>query len=194
MNVKDIHVGLVITGSFCTFKNFQGYISELADEVKFITPILSESAKNCDTKYNTGAERRGLLEQITGTRAISSISEAEPIGPGKLFDVMVVAPCTGNTLAKLANGITDTTATMAVKAHLRNNRPVVLGISSNDILGQNAKNLGTLLNAKNYYFIPFYQDDPELKEKSMTFKYELLTETIRMALQGKQLQPVVQSK
>jgi dipicolinate synthase subunit B len=190
MEYRDIEVGLVITGSFCTFNEFEGYISELADTVKSVTPIFSESAKTFDTKFNTAAERRGLLEQITGKKAICSIIDAECIGPNKLFDIIVVAPCTGNTLAKLANGITDTTATMAVKAHLRNNRPVVIGISSNDVLGQNAKNLGILLNSKNYYFIPFYQDDPVKKEKSVIFRCELLIDTIEKALEGKQLQPL----
>ena len=188
----NIDVGLVVTGSFCTFNSFAGYISELADAVRSVTPILSESALTFNTKFNTAVERKGLLEQVTGVKAITTINAAEVIGPGQLFDIMVVAPCTGNTLAKLANGITDTTATMAIKAHLRNNRPVVIGISSNDILGQNAKNLGVLLNTKNYYFIPFYQDDPEGKEKSITFKCELLMNTIAKALDGKQLQPIMQ--
>jgi len=189
----DIDVGLVVTGSFCTFNSFAGYISELTDAVRSVTPILSESAHMLDTKFNTSAERKSLLQQITGIKPITTVNAAETIGPGKLFDIIVVAPCTGNTLAKLANGITDTTATMAVKAHLRNNRPVVIGVSSNDILGQNAKNLGVLLNTKNYYFIPFYQDDPLAKEKSITFKCELLMDTITKALQHKQLQPIIQA-
>jgi len=187
----NLDVGLVITGSFCTFNNFVGYISELADAVRTVTPIFSETALLLNTKFNTAVERKGLLEQITGVKSISTITAAEVIGPECLFDIMVVAPCTGNTLSKLANGITDTTATMAVKAHLRNNRPVVIGVSSNDVLGQNAKNLGVLLNTKNYYFIPFYQDDPVAKEKSITFKGELLLETMEKAMQGKQLQPIL---
>ena len=188
----DIDVGLVVTGSFCTFNSFAGYISELTDAVRSVTPILSESALTLDTKFNTAAERKSLLQQITGIKPITTINMAETIGPGHLFDIMVAAPCTGNTLAKLANGITDTTATMAIKAHLRNNRPVVIGVSSNDILGQNAKNLGVLLNTKNFYFIPFYQDDPKTKEKSVTFKCEMLMATIVKALEGKQLQPIMQ--
>lgn len=190
--MQNIDVGLVVTGSFCTFNTFIGYVSELADAVHTVTPILSDVASTLDTKFNTATERKGLLEQITGVKAITTINAAETIGPGELFDIMVVAPCTGNTLAKVANGITDTTATMAIKAHLRNNRPVVIGISSNDILGQNAKNLGVLLNTKNFYFVPFYQDDPAAKEKSVTFKCELLIETMAKALEGKQLQPMLQ--
>jgi dipicolinate synthase subunit B len=194
MDYKAIDVGLVVTGSFCTFNQMEGYISELADGFGSVTPILSETAATLDTKFNTFTERRGVLELITGNRAITAITEAEVIGPSKLFDVVVVAPCTGNTLAKLANGITDTAATMAVKAHLRNNAPVVVGVSSNDILGQNARNLGVLLNTRNYYFIPFYQDDPVGKEKSVTFNCGLMMDTVKMALNGRQIQPLLLSK
>jgi dipicolinate synthase subunit B len=159
-----------------------------------VTPIFSEAVQNTDTRFATARENIRLLTEITGNGGIKSITDAEQAGPQKLFDIITVAPCTGNTLAKIAIGITDNTVTMAVKAHLRNLRPVVIGVSSNDILGANAKNLGVLLNYKNIFFIPFFQDDPINKEKSVTFKPELMIETLRSALMGRQLQPVMTYK
>jgi len=191
VDMCKMDIGLVVTGSFCVFNSFVGYVSELADAVSSVTPVLSFNAAQMDTKFNTAAERIGLLEQITGIKAITTIKEAEVIGPHKLFDLLVVAPCTGNTLAKIAHGITDTPATMAVKAHLRNNRPVVIGVSSNDVLGENAKNFGHLLNTKNFFFIPIYQDDCKGKEKSVTFKCEMLLETVEAAIVGRQVQPLL---
>lgn len=192
MKLEKIKVGLAVTGSFCTFNNFIGHIKELAAEAESVTPIFSESMSGFDTRFNTGKDRKDIVEAITGNAAITTVTEAESIGPESLFDVLVVAPCTGNTLAKLAASITDSTVTMAVKAHLRNNRPVVIGVSTNDGLGGNAKNLGALLNTKNIYFIPFYQDDPVNKEKSLTFVSDLTIDTILRAINGKQIQPLIQ--
>lgn len=193
MRLEKIKVGLAITGSFCTLNSFIEPIKELAAEAESVTPIFSESISSFDTRFSTGEGRKDIIETITGKAAITTIIEAEHIGPKRPFDVLVVAPCTGNTLAKLASAITDNTVTMAVKAHLRNNYPVVIGISTNDGLGATAKNLGTLLNTKNIYFIPFYQDDPVNKEKSLTFKNNLLIDTILKAIDGKQIQPLIQT-
>ncbi len=191
MDLKNIRVGLAITGSFCTFNRFIDYIKLLKQEVLSVIPIISESVAVMDTKFNTVSQRKELLSEITHSEIIMSINDAERIGPEKMFDILVVAPCTGNTMAKISHGITDGTVTMAVKSHLRNNSPVVLGISSNDILGANAVNLGGLLNTKNIYFIPFFQDDPVNKEKSITFNEEKLLDTIKAALNGKQIQPLI---
>jgi dipicolinate synthase subunit B len=194
MTLDHVKVGLAITGSFCTLDNFYKHIGKLAKASGSVTPIFSETAYGLDTRFGEAAARVADIEKLTGTAAISTIAEAERIGPGRFFDVLVVAPCTGNTLAKLACGITDTAVTMAVKAHLRNNRPVVLGISSNDILGANARNLGVLLNTKHFYFVPFYQDDPENKTKSVSFDMDQLFAAVEKALDGEQLQPVLTVK
>ena len=133
------------------------------------------------------------IEELTGQKGIYSIPEAEPIGPKALFDVVVIAPCTGNTMAKLANGITDSTALMAAKAHLRNNRPLVIAISTNDALGMNLKNIGQLMNVKNIYFVPFGQDNYNKKPNSMIAHLDRTVDTVILALEGNQLQPVVVS-
>jgi len=191
MRLENIKVGIAITGSFCTLRDFIVHIKKLSEECAELTAIFSEAVNNYDTRFGSAWERKEIIEGITGQKPITTITEAEPIGPKQLFDVLTVAPCTGNTLAKLAAGITDNAVTMAVKAHLRNSKPVVIGLSTNDGLGANAKNLGQLLNTKNIYFIPFYQDDPVNKEKSITFRQELLIDAIEMALEDKQLQPVL---
>lgn len=190
MRLKNIKVGIAVTGSFCTLSGFIDSIRELANESESLIPIFSESVQTMDTRFGRAKENMRLLEEITGNTGLSSIIEAERIGPLNMFDVLVVAPCTGNTLAKIVLGITDSVVTMAVKSHLRNLSPVVIGVSSNDILGANAKNLGALLNFKNVYFVPFYQDDPINKEKSITFKPELLIETIQKSMEGRQIQPL----
>lgn len=190
MRLKSVKVGIAVTGSFCTLSGFIDSIRELANESESVIPIFSESVQTMDTRFGRAKENMKLLEDITGNTGLTSIIEAERIGPLNMFDVLVVAPCTGNTLAKIVLGITDSVVTMAVKSHLRNLSPVVIGVSSNDILGANAKNLGALLNFKNVYFVPFYQDDPINKEKSVTFKPELLIETIQKSMEGNQLQPL----
>ncbi len=193
MKLENVKIGFCMTGSFCTFEKVFKEIEVLVAEGANVVPIISQIVDTCDNRFFSAEQTKGLLKKITGNEVISSVYAAEPIGPKKLLDIVVVAPCTGNTLAKLANGITDTAVTMAVKAHLRNNRPVVLGVSTNDGLGAAAKNIGELLNAKNYYFIPFCQDDPINKEKSLVFKEEFIIETVCEALLGKQLQPILKS-
>ncbi|NPV92259.1 MAG: dipicolinate synthase subunit B [Firmicutes bacterium] len=193
MALNGLKIGLVVTGSFCTLDELTPQITKLVQAGAEIYPILSYSISSMDTRFGTAEEWRSTWETLTGQECITTIPEAEPIGPKKLFDVVVVAPCTGNTMAKLANGITDTPALMAVKAHLRNQRPVVLSISTNDGLGMNAKNLGLLLNAKNIFIVPFGQDNPQEKTNSLVSYLELLPATIEAAMDNKQLQPLLLS-
>lgn len=189
--MNGIKVGYALTGSFCTFektlKQMEGLIKEGAD----VLPIMSFNAYNLDTRFGKAKDFRAYIENLTGKKIIASITDAEPIGPGKLADVLVVLPCTGNTLAKLAAGIYDTPVTLAVKSHLRNQRPVVLGVSSNDSLSSTAKNIGALLNYKHYYFVPMRQDDFEKKPFSVVCDFDKLKETVEAALYGKQLQPIL---
>ena len=156
-----------------------------------IVPIVSETAAATDTRFGTAAEFLQQLEKLTGRRPIRTIAEAEPIGPKKLLDVLVIAPCTGNTIGKLACGITDTSVTMAAKAHLRNGRPVIVAVASNDGLSGSASNLGALLNRKGYYFVPFGQDDPEKKPCSLMADFSRIGETVEAALAGRQVQPML---
>lgn len=191
MLLQGTKVGFALTGSFCTFAKVIPEIERLIAEGADIIPIVSESVDRYDTKFGKADEWKAKIEGITGKTLIKSIVEAEPIGPKSLLDIIVVAPCTGNTLAKIANAVTDTPVTMAVKAHLRNNKPVVIAISTNDGLGGNAKNLGLLLNMKNMFFVPFGQDDPLKKGNSLVAKFDLTVPTIVEALKGKQLQPML---
>lgn len=191
MELEGKKIGFALTGSFCTLDKVMPEIEKLVKEGAEVFPIISESVDKLDTKFGKAEDWKKQLVDITGKKIISSIVEAEPIGPKALFDLIVVAPCTGNTLSKLANAITDTSVTMACKAHLRNSRPVVIAISTNDGLGANAKNLGMLLNMKNIYLVPFGQDDPVKKTNSLVAKLELLQPTVLEALNGKQLQPVL---
>ncbi|MGE5561363.1 MAG: dipicolinate synthase subunit B [Chloroflexota bacterium] len=184
-------VGFVLTGSHCTMGRVLPEIARLVAAGADLTPILSPAAATVDTRYGTAADLRANLAKLTGHEPWTAFTEVEPIGPQKLLDIVVVAPCTGNTLAKLAAGISDTPATMAVKAHLRNGRPVVVAVASNDGLGANAKNIGLLLNTKNFYFVPFGQDSPTEKPNSLDARLELLTDTVAQALVGRQLQPVL---
>lgn len=194
MRLQNIKVGFALTGSFCTFSKVIPEIQKLVNEGAEVFPIMSEASYNIDTRFGNAEDFINRIEEITNKKIISTITEAEPIGTEAFLDVIVVAPCTGNTLAKLANAITDTTVLMATKAHLRNNKPVVIGISTNDGLGANAKNLGLLLNAKNIFFIPFSQDNPSVKQNSIVAKMELIIETILEALIGKQIQPLLIGK
>ncbi len=179
-------------GSFCTHEEVMKTLSDLAEEYRTIIPILSSETGSTDTRFGTAENLRKELSYITkNQKIIDSIVKAEPIGPGKLLDVLVVAPCTGNTLAKLAMGIADTPVTMAVKSHLRNERPVVVAISTNDGLGVAAKNIGELLSRKHYYFVPFRQDNPMDKPRSTVADMEQISETIDKALEGEQLQPIL---
>lgn len=191
MRLKDVRIGFALTGSHCCLDEIMPKIQELVNEGAEVYPIISFAVDTIDTRFGTTTKWREMLEQITGKEPINSIVTAEPVGPQKLVDVVVIAPCTGNTMAKLANGITDTPVLMATKAHLRNLRPVVIGISTNDGLGINAKNLGLLINTKNIYMVPFGQDSPTGKPNSLKCNMDLIIDTIEHALQGKQIQPVL---
>jgi dipicolinate synthase subunit B len=162
-------------------------IKELVLSGNSVTAIMSENAYNTDTRFGKASYFREQIEKITGNKIIYSIMQAEPIGPKKLFDVLCVAPCTANTIAKLAYGITDTSVTMAVKSHLRNSRPVVIGVSTNDALGAAAKNIGMLMNYKSYYFVPFSMDDPLNKPKSMVCDFSQIPATIENAYNNKDM-------
>lgn len=184
-------IGYCLTGSFCTFDKAIKVIEELVNKGHEVTPIMSENAYNTDTRFAKAIDIQNKLIEITGNSIIHTIEKAEPIGPKKMFDVLAVVPCTSNTLAKLANGIVDTTVTMAVKSHLRNNNPVVIGVSTNDALGAAAKNIGMLMNYRNIYFVPMGQDDCDNKPRSMVADVELTLEAMEYALKGKQLQPMM---
>lgn len=191
MELENINIGFTMTGSFCTFKKVIPKIKELKEMRANIIPIMSYNSYNLDTKFGTAKEFIDEIENITNNKIIHTIQGAEPIGPKGLTDIMVVAPCSGNTIAKLANSIIDTPATMAIKSHLRNQKPVVIGISTNDGLSGSAENIGKLLNRKNYFFVPFTQDNPITKPTSLVFKFDYLIPTIKEALQRKQLQPII---
>lgn len=191
MNLKNKRIGFAMTGSYCTFSRVIEELIRLKQTGAEILPIMSENVYGTDTRFGTAEEFRWTVEDITGNKIIKSIREAEPIGPKKLLELLIVAPCTGNTLAKLANGITDTSVTLAVKAHIRNQRPVLLGVSTNDGLGNAARNIGTLLNVKNMYFIPFSQDDYENKPNSLVAEFRKLIPAAEAALEEKQLQPIL---
>lgn len=180
-----------MTGSHCQLQEILPEVKKLVEEGARVIPVASGAVLGTDTKYGRAEYWMGMLEEITGEKVIGSIVDAEPIGPGRLLDILVVAPCTGNTLAKLANGITDSPVLMAIKAQLRNQRPVVLAVSTNDGLGMNARNLGLLLNAKNVYMVPFGQDNPQGKPASLVARMGLITETVVHALAGKQVQPLL---
>lgn len=189
--MRNERVGFAVCGSFCTHREALVALKKLCEEYESVIPIVSESCSVTDTRFGTAQELITELERVTGNTVIRSITEAEPIGPKKLLDILVVAPCTGNTLGKLANGITDTSVTMAVKAHLRNDRPVVLGIATNDGLSGSVKNIATLLTRRNFYFVPFGQDDPVGKPSSLIADLTQLNEAVSAALEGKQMQPVL---
>ncbi len=192
MKLKNLKIGLGITGSFCNLKDVKNIIENLhKEEVKTIIPIVSNNIQKEVNRFGTPEETISMLKKLTKNEVIDTISKAEPIGPKNLIDLMIIAPCTGNTLAKLNNGISDTPVLMAAKSHLRNNKPVLLGIASNDALGANAKNIGELLNTKNMFFIPFRQDDYDNKPKSLVFDYTKLVEAAEFAMENKQLQPIL---
>lgn len=189
--MKQTSVGFALTGSFCTLEKAVNALEETAKEYPNLTPILSETTASTDTRFGRAEAWEERVELVCGRRAMRSIREAEPIGPKGLLDVLVIAPCTGNTLAKLAAGIADTAVTMAAKAHLRNGRPVVLAISTNDGLAGAARNIGELLCRKQYYFVPFRQDDPVAKPTSLVADFSRLPAAIAAALEGRQLQPLL---
>lgn len=192
MTLKGVKIGWALTGSLCNFEFVFPHIEHIAKEGADIYPIVSYSVDSFDTRFGKAEEWKNKLKEITGKDIISTIVDAEPVGPQLKMDIMVVAPCTGNTIAKLANAITDTPVTMACKAHLRNQRPLVLAIATNDALGANAKNIGLLLNTKNVHFVPFRQDDPIGKPKSMIANFEKIKLTLEEALKGNQIQPILE--
>lgn len=191
MSLNGINMGLCMCGSFCTFKNVINEISSLNLLGINIQPIMSYNSGSTDSRFGNHEDIRKNIEKITGNKIIDTIVSAEPIGPKNNLDIMLVAPCTGNTLAKLNLGITDTPVTMAVKAHLRNNKPVVIALATNDALGVTLKNIGGLIIRKNIFFVPFGQDDCEKKPLSMIADFSKIQDTISMALIGKQIQPIL---
>lgn len=191
MELKGKKIGVALTGSFCTYKKVFQELEKLAEEGAQIQTIFSDAAQSIDSRFGKAEDFVKEARRITGRKPMLTISEAEPIGPESLLDLLILFPCTGNTIAKLANGITDTPALMAAKAHLRNEKPLLLSISTNDALGMNMKNIGLLLNAKHIYFIPFGQDNPQKKPNSMIAHTELLIPAAKAALEGKQYQPLI---
>lgn len=187
--MTQLRVGYAMCGSFCTLKKSVEQLKQLADTVD-ITPIMSPITASTDTRFGAAADFVREVEQASGKEVITTVKQAEPIGPKKLLDVMIIAPCTGNTLAKLALGITDTSVTMAAKAHLRNGGPLIIAVATNDALSASAKNIGMLMNAKNVYFVPMKQDDPEKKPTSVIADFDLIPQTIDAAVKGVQIQPV----
>ncbi|MGN7356066.1 dipicolinate synthase subunit B [Paenibacillus sp. SAF-054] len=191
MNWQGKTVGYAITGSHCTLEEIMPQVKRFVDEGAKVVPIVSNSVQVTDTRFGTAQNWLQQLKDITGSDIISSIVEAEPLGPSKLLDVLVIAPCTGNTTSKLANAMTDSPVLMAAKAQMRNLRPLVLAISTNDGLGLNAANIAKLLVTKNIYFVPFGQDSPHQKPNSLVAQMDLIPEACYAALEGRQLQPMI---
>ena len=189
--MNKLNIGFGITGSFCTHEKILIEIENLVNKGHNVIPILTDKVLTTSTRFGSSEEFIKKVEKITQNKVVSNIVEAEPIGPKNLIDILVIAPTTGNTLGKLANAITDNAVTMVFKAHIRNNKPVVIGISTNDALGLNLKNIATLLNAKNIFFVPFGQDDPMKKPKSLIADYSKIEETIEFAWRGEQVQPLL---
>lgn len=189
--MQDITLGFAMCGSFCTFHTVLKQLELLCQEFSHIIPIMSEVSFETDSRFGPAAEFTEQLEALCRHPVLHTMTQTEPIGPKKLLDALVIAPCTGNTLAKLANGIADTSVTLACKAHLRNQRPVILAVSTNDGLGTNAASIGTLLARKHVYFVPFGQDAPEGKPCSLVADFTKIGDTVRAALQGQQLQPLL---
>ncbi len=183
-------LGLALCGSYCTYETLFAAAEKLKEDYALI-PIISETAAHTDSRFGTAEEHLRRLAALTGRQPVTSIAEAEPLGPKEPLDALLIAPCTGNTLAKLSRGITDSSVTMAAKAHLRNGRPLVIAFSTNDGLSGSAENIARLLNRKNVYFVPFRQDDPIRKPCSLQADFSLLGETVAEALQGRQLQPLL---
>ena len=185
-----MNIGFAMCGSFCTFSQVFP-VMELLTRDYTVTPVFSTAVATMDSRFGTAAEHIQQATDICGTPPLKTIVQAEPIGPKKLFDALIVAPCTGNTLAKLAHSIADTPVTMAVKSHLRNGRPVILAVSTNDGLGGAAENIGKLMVRKHYYFVPMQQDDAENKPTSLVADFTRIPEALEAALSGKQLQPML---
>ncbi len=191
MERLPVHVGFALCGSFCTHAKAVAALERVAARYEAVYPIVSERCADTDTRFGTAHDLMREVERICDRRVIRSVAQAEPIGPKKLLDVLVICPCTGNTLAKLAAGVTDSAVTMAAKAHLRNGRPVVIAPATNDGLAASAKNIGLLLDKKQVFFVPFGQDDPAAKPTSLMADFGLVCAAIDSALEGRQLQPLL---
>lgn len=189
--MEKLTIGYAICGSFCTINESLVALEELCKKDYEVVPIISPIVKSTDTRFIKKNDLIKRIEDITNKTIITEIFEAEPIGPKKILDALLIQPCTGNTLAKLANGITDTSVTMAAKATLRNNKPIIISLATNDALSQSAQNLGRLLNVKNIYFVPFSQDDCLKKPTSMIADFKKCEETLLSALEGKQIEPIL---
>jgi len=186
-----IQAGFAMCGSFCTFQRVLQVMQAVRDTGADVIPIMSPAAYETDTRFGTAASFREQILDICGNKIIHTIPQAEPIGPKQQLDILIIAPCTGNTLGKLASGIADTSVTLAAKAHLRNERPLLIAVSSNDALAANAANIGVLLNRKHVYFVPMSQDDPLRKPRSIVAEMEQIPAAMEAALQGDQLQPIL---
>lgn len=191
MNLTGKKIGFALTGSFCTFAKTIEQIKKLVEKGAEVIPIMSYNSYNLDTKFGDAKQHIENIEKITNKKIINTIQGAEPIGPQQLIDIMIIAPCSGNTLAKLANGITDTPVLMAAKSHLRNGNPLVIAISTNDGLSGSAENIGKLLNRNNYYFVPFRQDNPITKPRSLVFDADYIIKTLETSLDKEQIQPIL---
>ncbi len=189
--MDKITVGFALCGSFCTFSSVIDEMIHLKEKGFEIVPVMSYNAYNTDTRFGKAKDHISRIEEICGRKIIATITDAEPIGPKKMLDVLLIEPCTGNTTAKLANGITDTPVTLAAKSHLRNDRPVVIALSTNDSLSGSARNIGKLMNTRNIFFVPFRQDSPETKPRSMIADFEKTEETILAAIKNIQIQPMI---
>ncbi|MDD5863471.1 MAG: dipicolinate synthase subunit B [Firmicutes bacterium] len=185
-----MEIGFALCGSFCTYAKVFPVMEALSRE-HHITPIFSDAAYSVDSRFGTAQEHIARAEEICGTPPMHTLAQVEPVGPKKLFDILIIAPCTGNTLAKLAHSIADTPVTMAAKSHLRNGRPVLVAISTNDALAGAAENIGKLLARKHYYFVPFGQDDPVNKPTSMVADFTKIPQAMAQALGGRQIQPIL---
>lgn len=191
MTLSGKNVGIGITGSFCTFDKIIPQIVKISEQCDNLYSVFSINAQSIDSRFGNAEDYIQILSEITGKTPITTIEDAEPVGPKNMFDIFLIAPCTGNTAAKLANAVTDTPVLMAAKAHLRGNKPVVISISTNDALGINFENIARLYNKKNIYFVPFGQDNYKEKPNSMTAHIDSIIPAMEMALEGKQIQPVI---
>lgn len=192
MSLQGKQVGVAFTGSFCTYSQAFPQLKKIVEEGAEVQTIFSNAAQTIDSRFGKAKDFLKEAEEITKKPPILKVEDAEPIGPKSLLDILVILPCTGNTIAKLANGITDSPVLMAAKAHLRNQKPVLLSIATNDALGMNMKNIGMLLNAKNIYFVPFGQDSPDKKPNSLVADTSQLLTALELALQGEQMQPIIE--
>lgn len=189
--LDKIKIGIALCGSFCMYENVFKQIENIVEEGAKVLPIMSFNSLNFDTRFGKADDFKKRLIDLTSNEIIDTIQKAEPIGPKNLIDILLIAPCTGNTLSKIAYGITDTPVLMACKSHLRNNKPVVIAVSTNDGLGINMKNIGLLINMKNIYFVPFRQDNYSMKPNSLVSKMDMIIPTIENAINAKQIQPVI---